>query len=212
MSSRTFSLALVLASVLSGLESSRAQSPDVAAELEEAKALYRQGRYDRAVSKLQGAIARLERLRDLEVQRAQLADACLQLGFSYVALGDRAAARAAFKSVASLDQDRRLDPQVYGASVVALFEEARGEAGIEAATGRAPGPSGILSVSSDVWIDISVDSGASQETPLSMRLPVGRHVVRASRPGYRPRVIEVEIGEGDARRLQIALEREGGVR
>lgn len=212
MNTRAFALAFVFAAALSGLESSSAQSPDVAAEIEEAKALYQQGRYDQAVSKLQGAIARLERLRDLEVQRAQLADACLQLGFSYVALGDRAAARDAFKSVASLDRDRRLDPQVYGASVVALFEEARGEAGAEAATRQAPTPAGTLSVSSDVWIDISVDSGPSQETPLSMRLPVGRHVVRASRPGYRPRVIEVEIGEGEARRLQIALEREGGAR
>ena len=67
---------------------------------------------------------------------------------------------------------------------------------------------GSLSITSDVWVEVSVDGGPTQQTPLRMdKLVAGRHTLRASRPGYKEKVMEFEIQEGDSRRLNIALER-----
>ena len=73
---------------------------------------------------------------------------------------------------------------------------------------RFPGFGG-LSVSSDAWVEIQVDDGPPQQTPLAVpRLAAGRHTVRASRAGYRPQTHVVEIAEGQTATLRISLERE----
>jgi serine/threonine protein kinase len=67
---------------------------------------------------------------------------------------------------------------------------------------------GSLAVASDVWMEVSVDGGPAQQTPCRFeRLVAGRHVVRASREGYRERVLETEIREGETTALRLAPER-----
>jgi serine/threonine-protein kinase len=74
-------------------------------------------------------------------------------------------------------------------------------------THRFPGFGG-LSVASDVWLEVSVDGGPAQQTPCRFeRLSAGRHVVRATREGYRERVVEAEIREGEMTALRLTPER-----
>jgi eukaryotic-like serine/threonine-protein kinase len=74
-------------------------------------------------------------------------------------------------------------------------------------THRFPGFGG-LSVASDVWLEVSVDGGPAQQTPCRFeRLLAGRHVVRATRAGYRERVVEAEIREGEMTALRLTPER-----
>jgi serine/threonine-protein kinase len=66
---------------------------------------------------------------------------------------------------------------------------------------------GALTVASDVWLNVTVDDGPAQQTPCRFdRLVAGRHRVRASRPGYRERVLEVDVAEGETKALRVALE------
>lgn len=189
------------------------ESPDVEGELEEAKALYREARLAETVAKLRGVIAQLERLRELQIRREALADACLGLALSYVASGDPGAAIRPLEAVVLLDKDRRLDRQVYGPQVVALFEEARAarasRSDLAGTRGRSvPAAHGSLSVASDTWLEVTIDGGPPEDTPLFLpRLAVGRHTVRASRPGRKSQVVEVEVREGDTTSLKIDLER-----
>jgi tetratricopeptide (TPR) repeat protein len=125
--------AVVVALLLASNES-QPQTQDVSQRLEEAKALLREARVTEAIQKLQSAVAMLERQRGLRSRRAEVADACLELGFSYLRLGDRAAAREAFQSALLLERTRRLDPQIYAPAVVTLFEEAR--LAVERSSGR----------------------------------------------------------------------------
>jgi serine/threonine-protein kinase len=75
-------------------------------------------------------------------------------------------------------------------------------------TVRLPG-FGSLSITSDVWVNISVDGGSAQQTPLFIsRLAAGPHTLRASRPGYKDKTLEVEVMENDTRRLNITLEKQ----
>ena len=68
---------------------------------------------------------------------------------------------------------------------------------------------GSLSVTSDVWVSVSVDGAPSRPTPVRVdRLVAGRHVVRASRPGYKEKLLEVDIQEGETRRVSVSLEPE----
>jgi hypothetical protein len=68
---------------------------------------------------------------------------------------------------------------------------------------------GSLSVTSDVWYEVSVDGGPKQQTPLFLsRIAAGRHTVRASRPGYRERNYEIDVKEDDTYRLTVSLEKE----
>lgn len=70
---------------------------------------------------------------------------------------------------------------------------------------RFPGFGG-LSVTSTVWVNVSVDDGPARATPTRFdRLPVGRHVLRAFREGYDEQRIEVEIREGEVTRLNVEL-------
>ncbi len=68
---------------------------------------------------------------------------------------------------------------------------------------------GSLSVTADVWLEVSVDGGPPQQTPFLVdRLVAGRHVLRAFRSGYREKTLEIEIREGETSRVPIALERQ----
>jgi hypothetical protein len=67
---------------------------------------------------------------------------------------------------------------------------------------------GSLSVTSNVWCEVSIDDGPAQETPFQVqRLPAGRHRVRAWRAGYKEVGLAIEIRDGEDERLVIALER-----
>jgi hypothetical protein len=67
---------------------------------------------------------------------------------------------------------------------------------------------GSLSVVSPNWVEVRIDDGPPQETPVRfLRLAAGRHRVRASRPGYETQVLEVEIEAGQDRQLVIELEK-----
>ncbi len=113
------------------------QAPnDFARLLEEAIALVREDQLTEATTRLQTALGLLERQRILRRRRADFADGCLELGFSYLGLGERQSARDAFECTLILDRKRRLDPQIYAAPAVAVFDEAR--AAIEARSPRKP--------------------------------------------------------------------------
>jgi hypothetical protein len=74
-------------------------------------------------------------------------------------------------------------------------------------THRFPG-FGSLSVASDVWMEVSVDGGPVQQTPCRFeRLAAGRHVVRATRAGFRERVVDTDIREGEVTALRLTPER-----
>lgn len=197
--------------LLGGSAGVAAQSLDVEREIEEAGALCREGKRALAVAKLEGVIVRLERLQDLEGRKAALADAALHLAFSYVALGEARGAEGPVKAAVLLDPGRRLHPEIYGRDVVALFLEAMTDVIGPSATDAVgfQRAHGSLAVASADWIEVSVDGGPPQQTPVFLpRLAVGRHTVRASRSGFKAQVVDVDIPEGDTRRLRIALERE----
>lgn len=97
---------------------------NLTADLDEAKALYRQGRFGQTVARLQTILLRLENAeepRDRSIQE----EAYLYFGLAYVALDDPDGARSAFVSLLRLAPERRLDPEVHAPKVIALFEEAR---------------------------------------------------------------------------------------
>jgi hypothetical protein len=93
-------------------------------ELDEAKALYREGRFGQTIARLQTLILRLQ---DNGGSRAPAieAEAHLVTALAYVALDDPDAATASFLRMLRLSPDRELDPEVYAPKVVALFEEAK---------------------------------------------------------------------------------------
>lgn len=67
---------------------------------------------------------------------------------------------------------------------------------------------GSLSITSDTWVEVSVDGGPPQQTPCRIeRLAAGKHALRAFRQGYKEKVLEVDIREGEVERVSIALER-----
>lgn len=107
---------------------------DASQRLEEARALLHAARIAEAIEKLQAVVGMLERQHDLKRRRGEIADACLELGFSHLRAGEREAAREAFQGALMLERTRRLDRQLYAAGVVALFEEAR--AVVERSSGR----------------------------------------------------------------------------
>jgi hypothetical protein len=67
---------------------------------------------------------------------------------------------------------------------------------------------GSLSITSSTWVEVSVDGGPPQQTPCRIeRLPAGKHVLRAFRRGFKEKVLDVEIREGETERISIVLER-----
>ena len=96
-------------------------------ELDRAKALYREGRLDQAVSALRAVITKIDELKDLQNRTSSLAEAYLHLGLVYFALRDEPAAIDNFRRAVMLDPTRTLDPDIYSPRVVDAFERARGD-------------------------------------------------------------------------------------
>lgn len=122
---------LVGAFVLASSLAVGVQQPPLEDELETAKGLYRNGKFAEAVVMLQSVVEGLSPFRDLHVRRLQLADACLHLALSHLALGDRDGAKQSFKDMLRVDPGGSLDPGVYAASVITIFEEVKSEATAE---------------------------------------------------------------------------------
>jgi hypothetical protein len=97
---------------------------DFASDLEEAKALYREGRFGQTIARLQTLILRLQG-DEGSLSPAIEAEAHLVTALAYVALDDRDAAKASFGQLLRLEPERRLDPEVHAPKVIAIFEEAR---------------------------------------------------------------------------------------
>ena len=143
-----------------------ASQEDQAEALEDAKALYEQGRFAQALTALQSVIEALERRAQsggpaMQTEtRLQLEDAYLHLGLSYVALDDPDGAMSAFGSVLALAPDKRLDPRVYAPKVMEIFERARAR---QPASGPTPPPTTVTVPPSDA----GADDDASDEGGLS---------------------------------------------
>jgi hypothetical protein len=127
----------IAAFVLAALAGLASLQGDFARELDEAKALYRDGRFGQTIATLQTLVLRLQ---SDEGSRAPAieAEAHLYTGLAYVALDDPEAAKASFERLLRLAPDRRLDPDVYAPKVIALFEEARTRARTSPVATRAP--------------------------------------------------------------------------
>jgi hypothetical protein len=115
------------------------QEDDLLGELEEAKALYLQGNFPRAVEALTLVIQALKVRSDLEELKSILCDAHFYLGLTYYALHDQDSAKESFRAVIRLVPDYRVDPAIYAPRVVSLFEDARREVDVERKT-RVPEP------------------------------------------------------------------------
>ena len=121
--------ALVLWAALLGLPVwAGAQSTAVDRELDDARTLYREGRFDAAIVTLRSAIEQLQQFRDVQARKVQLADAHLLLGLAQLAMRAEAEALDNFRQVVTLDPERALDPEIFSPRVVALFDRARAEA------------------------------------------------------------------------------------
>jgi hypothetical protein len=114
-----------------------AASQDVAPELEQAKALYAEGRFGRAIAVLQGLILDLQDAEGSGHPEIEV-EAQLYMGLSYVALDDPDSAKESFVRLIQLKPERRLDPDVHAPKVVALYEEARREAALRPAPVSSP--------------------------------------------------------------------------
>ena len=132
------SLWCTLAMMLTPVSAS-AQTGAVDRQLDEARTLYSDGRFDAAVVTLRGAIAQLQELRDVQSRQVQLADAHLLLGLAHLAMRAEEEALTNFKQVVSLDPKRTLDTEIFSPRVVALFDRARAEVA-EAARRINPSP------------------------------------------------------------------------
>jgi tetratricopeptide (TPR) repeat protein len=173
----------------------------------------RRDRLSRALSLLREALNELAALEQRGDEEAQLASAYFQLGISQLAAGRRAAAREAFREAAHLRPERHVDPSIYAPELLKLYAEAKADIATSArgrADAAAPMRTGSLAVTSDVWVNVSVDGQPSDETPVFIpRLAAGRHRLEASRAGFRPETLEVEVEEGETRRVHLRLQPEG---
>ena len=70
------------------------------------------------------------------------------------------------------------------------------------------GASGQLTVTSDVWVEISLDGGPAEQTPIQFsKVPAGLHELRAFREGFVTQTLEIFIEEGKTHHLRVNLER-----
>ena len=82
-------------------------------------------------------------------------------------------------------------------------------AGVTTTLSRGMSAFGSLSVTSPIWVDVSLDGNPTRQTPLFFgRVPVGNHTVVISRPGYKSQVHSTTIEEGQSTSLSIELVRE----
>jgi len=130
-------------------------------DLDEAKQLYREGRFPESIAKLRMALVELPLLRDLEVRRVQLADAYLHLALAQMALVNQDSAKEAFKEMLRVDPQRKLDPEIYAPKVVGLLAEAQDELAREPKPPAADGtPAGRLKAGSHKGRNIALLVGA----------------------------------------------------
>jgi serine/threonine protein kinase len=66
---------------------------------------------------------------------------------------------------------------------------------------------GQLSITSDVWVEVSVDGGQPEQTPVQLRLAAGLHDLRAFRQGFVTQTLEIVIEEGKTNYLRLQLEK-----
>jgi len=68
---------------------------------------------------------------------------------------------------------------------------------------------GSLAITSQPWVEVSVDSGAFEQTPFAIaRISAGRHTLRGRRSGYRTINMDVEVTAGETRSVSLSPERE----
>jgi serine/threonine protein kinase len=68
---------------------------------------------------------------------------------------------------------------------------------------------GSLSVTSEVWAEVSVDGGRVEQTPVFLsRIPAGRHQIRATRSGYKEQILQVLVEEGRTTTVTLKLEKQ----
>jgi hypothetical protein len=64
-----------------------------------------------------------------------------------------------------------------------------------------------LAVSSDGPVEVCLDGGAAHATPVLLKgVSAGRHVLHFSGAGYRRRFLEIDIKQGETRRIHISTE------
>jgi hypothetical protein len=128
-------LVLALAALIAA--PARGAAPAAAPDLATGIRQVQEGDYESAVTTLQAVTQKLE---GQTARRAELAQAFLYLGVAHVALDQRDAAKAAFRSALARNRSLRLTEDRFSPKVIATFEEARREA--EAAAAAAPGSGG----------------------------------------------------------------------
>jgi hypothetical protein len=63
---------------------------------------------------------------------------------------------------------------------------------------------GSLSITSDVWVEVRIDDGPPNETPVLLRgIPTGTHVLRIGRPRTLSRLMEVVVREGETTAIHL---------
>jgi serine/threonine protein kinase len=67
---------------------------------------------------------------------------------------------------------------------------------------------GQLTITSDVWVEVSLDGGSPEQTPVRFaRVPAGLHELRAYREGFVTQTLEIFIEEDKTRHIRVKLER-----
>lgn len=126
------SLALVLGVALMVTPSPlQGQSSDP--ELAQGLRQVREGDFEGAVTTLEPVVRRLS---GLPPRSRELVQAYLNLGVAYVALDQPETARSRFKEALIRDRKLKLSPSEYSPKVLAIFEEARREAGPSGGGGK----------------------------------------------------------------------------
>jgi hypothetical protein len=68
-------------------------------------------------------------------------------------------------------------------------------------------PRGSLSITSNIWVEVRLDDGPPDETPVLLRgIPTGPHLLRVTRPGSPSRLLEVVVREGETTAVHLENE------
>lgn len=139
------------------------------AMLEEGRVLYERAEFESAIPVLEDAVDALRAGLPGSKDSKDLIEALLLLGLAQAGIGELDAARAAYKQVATLDPNRRLDPVRYAPKIVALFDEVRDQVlSLPKASLQVQGPGGEH--------EVYVDGRSIGTAPVTERnLPPGTH-------------------------------------
>ena len=138
--------------------------------------MYKRQSYGRALVAFEQAAAGLERVSDIvDTLSAQATTFALQ--------GDAAAARSSFDKALALDPGFRLPADAAPRARKVFDDVAKAGQGNGQGNGQRNGELTVYASTgaAEVWVD-GVMRGA---TPLTVDVPVGRHLVRVHRDGYR---------------------------